>query len=133
MKWLAISTPILVACLVVPVLAEKPTVVVRPAPTAGANFSMGQLSPTPEMWFYEQYLRQYQDPRVAVRSAAEFRAEQRQRRLAAAKWYGISNQRPSAAVDSVHSDYSPGWTSGSANYPYRWGGPSASSIVVTNK
>ncbi len=132
MKWLAISAPIVMICLASPALAQKPTtVVVRPAPTPTAAFSMGELSPTPEMWFYEQYLRQYQDPKVAVRNNAEFRAEQRQRRLAALKWYGFSNQRPKASVDSVHSDYSPSWSSGSANYPFRWGGAAASSIVVT--
>lgn len=133
MKWLAISTPILAVCLVAPVLAEKPTVVVRPTPTPGATFSMGELTPTPDMWFFEQYMRQYQDPKTGVRNAAEFRAEQRMRRLAAAKWYGVSNARPHASVDSVHSDYSIGWTSGSANYPNRWGGASASPVIITNK
>jgi hypothetical protein len=131
MRWLALSVPILMSCLAAPVLAEKPTVLVRPAPTPGASFSMGELTPTPEMWFYEQYARQYQDPKVAVRNNAEIRAGQRMQRLAAMKWYGLSNQRPRNTMDPVHSDYSASWTSGSANYPNRWGGPGNTSVIVT--
>ena len=131
MRWLVIVLAVLVGCIVVPALAEKPTIAVRPAPTPGANFSMGELTPTPEMWFYEQYVRQYQDPKVAVRANAEFRADQRQKRIAAMKWYGFSNQRPKAGVDPIHSDYSPAWSSGSANYPYRWSSANATTVVVT--
>jgi hypothetical protein len=120
MKRLAIGLFVLLVCKVVPAAAEKPNLVVRPAPTTGATFTMGQLTPTPDMWFYEQYVRQYQDPKVAVRANAEYRANQRLARLSAMKWFGMSNQRPVAAVDSLHSDYSPKWASSSANYPMRW-------------
>jgi hypothetical protein len=74
------------------------------------------------MWFYEQAMRQYQDPKVAVREAAAFRADQRRRRIAAMQWFGLSNSRPQASSDPIHSDYSPGW--GSNNYydTYRWSG-----------
>ena len=89
------------------------------------NLSPGELQATPEMWFYQQAMRQYKDPDLAVRRAAEFRAQQRQARIEARKWYGLSNQRPQVSVDPIHTDYSPGWTSNSF-YPYRWsanGGP----------
>src|SRR5262245_59905530 len=46
---------------------------------------------TPEMWLYTQDWRRHDDPALAVRRAAEFRAEQRSQRLAAQKWYGFSN------------------------------------------
>lgn len=131
MKWLALALPVLMSCLVTPVLAEKPSAMaVRPVVSPGAAFSTGELTPTPEMWFYDQYQRQYQDPRVAVRANAEFRNEQRLQRLAAMKWYGLSNQRPRAGMDAIHSDYSAGWTSGSANYPNRWGSAN-NAIIVT--
>ena len=34
---------------------------------------LDDLKPTTDMWFYEQAMRQYQDPKVAVRKAAEAR------------------------------------------------------------
>jgi len=44
--------------------------------------------------YYEEQLRRYDDPKEAVRRKAEFRAAQRQRRIAAMKWYGYSASRP---------------------------------------
>jgi len=131
MKWLPITVPLLVAAIVVPAMAQKPTTLaIRPTPTTSGNFSLGELTPTPEMWFYEQDLRQYRDPKVAVRNHAEFRADQRERRINAMKWFGFSNQRPRAGVDAVHSDYSPCWSSGNVNYPFRWQGTAGSAIVL---
>jgi hypothetical protein len=86
------------------------------------NASFGELKVTPEMWFYDQALRQYKDPKLAVRAAAEFRAHQRQRRLESMRWYGFSNSRPRASSDPYHSDYSPGWVSNPGYYPSRWNG-----------
>lgn len=132
MKWFRIALPSLLTCITLPVLAENPQINLRAAPTTGM-FSLGELKPTPEMWFYEQYLRQSQDPKVAVRANAEFRAEQRQRRIAALKWFGFSNQRPRAGVDFIHSDNSPSWTSNHMNYPSRWGGTGAAPVVVRSE
>jgi hypothetical protein len=86
------------------------------------TISPGELKATPEMWFYEQFMRQYQDPKMAVRANAEFQADQRRRRLAAMQWFGYSNSRPHACPDPIHGDYSPGWSSNNASYPYRWSG-----------
>lgn len=94
-------------------------------------FSMGQMTPTPEMWFYEQARRDYLDPWVAVRSKAEFEASQRQRRLAAMRWFGMSNSRPSANPTPVHGYYSPTWTSNSRN-PYHWQGTSGG-VIMTHR
>lgn len=138
MKRLSIVVTALVVFAAVPALAQNPA---GPAATPDQNVSRpdqksskvgrdssypkypnlspGELQATPEMWFYEQSMRQYQDPNVAVRRAAEFRAAQRQYRIESMKWYGLSNQRPRANADPIHSDYSPGWTSNSF-YPYRW-------------
>ncbi|MGA2059497.1 MAG: hypothetical protein ABSG67_03365 [Thermoguttaceae bacterium] len=110
---------------------EKPSAkpqTVTPAVSPGeikapiTSISPGELKATPEMWFYEQYLRQYQDPKMAVRANAEFQADQRQRRLAAMHWFGMSNSRPRACSDPMHGDYSPGWTSNNSTYPNRWDG-----------
>jgi hypothetical protein len=86
------------------------------------SISPGELKATPEMWFYEQSMKQYQDPKMAVRANAEFQADQRQRRLAAMHWFGMSNSRPRACSDPMHGDYSPGWTSNNSTYPSRWDG-----------
>lgn len=84
------------------------------------HLSTGVVTPTPEMWFYQEEMRQYMDPKLAVRRAAEIRATERSQRIAALKWYGMSNSRPVCSADPFNGDYSPHWSSGSPNYPYRW-------------
>ncbi len=84
--------------------------------------SPGELKVTPEMWFYDQAMRQYKDSKMAVRANAEFRAAQRMRRLESMKWFGFSNNRPSVSSDPFHGDYSPRWTANPGYYPSRWNG-----------
>ena len=84
--------------------------------------SPGELKVTPDMWFYDQMMRQYKDPKMAVRAKAVYRSEQRQRRLESMKWFGMSNSRPRASSDPWHSDYSPSWTANPGYYPWRWNG-----------
>ena len=93
------------------------------------EISLGQLTPTPEMWFYEQAMRRYRDPKVSVRRRAEFEADQRQARLAAQRWFGYSNSRPTVNPTPFTSNYSPMWTS---NSPYggQWRGVSQTTVVV---
>jgi hypothetical protein len=94
---------------------------VRPvAPPDPYATSLGELKPTQEMWFYEQQMRQRVDPKMAVRRAAEFRAEQRQLRLAATQWFGYSNLRPRMGIDPIHSDFAPSWSGNNSYYPFRW-------------
>ena len=61
------------------------------ASTSAPVISPGEVTATPEMWFYEQAIRRYDDPKNAVRAAAEFKANQRRARIAAMDWYGYSN------------------------------------------
>jgi hypothetical protein len=91
------------------------------APKVNARISMSELKATPEMWFYEQELQRYNDPKLAVRRKAEFRTAQRERRLASMAWFGMSNSRPMASPTPVMGTYSPMWSS---NYidPNRWMG-----------
>ena len=74
-----------------------------------------QLSPgeSPEIWLYLQQMRRYDDPKQAVRRKAEFRAAQRRNRLAAMKWFGLSNSRPQASAVPWSGTYSPQWSSNS--------------------
>ncbi|MDY0165311.1 MAG: hypothetical protein RBS80_02145 [Thermoguttaceae bacterium] len=108
--------------------AERPDSVQRSR--SENRIAVGELNPTPEMWFYEQYQQQYDDPSIAVRNKAEFRAAQRQSRLAAMRWYGLSNSRPHAASDPFHGDYSPKWTSNNGHYSDRWMGRSSPLVVI---
>ena len=94
------------------------------------HLSTGVVTPTPQMWFYQEEMRQYLDPELAVRRNAEARAAQRQARIATRKWYGISNSRPTCSSDPFNGDYSAHWSNGSPNYPNRWSWQPRSWIAV---
>lgn len=126
MKWLPIALPLVLLLVGLPALAETPSTTELKFNT---TISPGELTPTPDMWFYEQYMRQRQDPKSGVREKAEFRSVQRQDRMAARKWFGFSNLRPVAGSDPIHGDYSPGWTSNNRQYPYRWSGVNGVTVV----
>lgn len=98
--------------------------------TAPKTVSLGDITPTQDMWFYEQYLQQYQDPKLAVRKKAEARSEARDQRLAALRWFGLSNSRPRANTDPMHTDYSPRWAANNAVNPDLWLGVGPNYIPV---
>jgi hypothetical protein len=130
MKRLLIGTGglILLVLAAVPALAQE-----RPKagdPQYSTTISPGEVTPTPEMWFYQQYQREYRDPKTAVRQKAEFRAAQRQHRLACLKWFGYSNSRPLVCGDPMHGDWSPSWKSNNYYYPDRWQGVGGPWLVI---
>jgi hypothetical protein len=106
--------------------AQEPTLKVR---EMERNISLGELTPTPEMWFYEQEQREYNNPRNGVRRKAEYRSAQRQRRLAAQKWFGYSNLRPTVSPTPFYGTYSPHWSS-NGHDPSQWRGTSAATVVL---
>lgn len=125
MKWLPLSLP-LALLLTAAAWAQKPD-----AEKLGtASMLPGQVTTTPEMWFYEQYMLNYQDPKLAVRQKAEFRSAQRHARMASREWFGFSNARPKVGPDPIHGDYAPHWGSNNSHYPYRWNGIGAAAVVV---
>ncbi len=96
----------------------------------GHEISAGEFTPTPEMWFYEQERRLWEDPKVAVRRKAEFRTAQRMRRIAAQRWFGINNLRPMASpIPYWGGAASPYWASNSRD-PYRWMGTGGGPLVI---
>ena len=98
------------------------------APKLTPEARHGSLSElTPSMWFYEQERQEYQNPKNAVRAAAEFRADQRRKRLAASQWFGYSNARPIRAVTPTTTP-SPQWGSNSAD-PFIWSGTGRTTVV----
>ena len=78
-----------------------------------------QVAQTEDMWFYLQELQRYDDPQMAIRRKAEKKAAQRRQRLAAMKWYGYSQSRPTANPTPIMGIYSPMW-SGNGSDPYLW-------------
>src|SRR5262245_37297336 len=109
--------------------AQQPRVpkTITPTPTlqssaVDAHFTPPSLSAptvTPELWIYSQEMRRHDDPAQAVRRKAEINAEQRLMRLAALKWYGMSNSRPDASSIPLMGGYSPTWVANGWNR-YDW-------------
>jgi hypothetical protein len=91
--------------------------------------SPGDLTPRPDT----QVRQPDPDTKLAVREKAEFRAQQRQGRLASRQWFGLSNTRPMANTDPYDNDYSPRWTSNNGWYPFRWSGTSPVIAVLPSK
>ncbi len=120
---LSIPLALLVALLSARAVAQEPTVARRPdesfAVQGGQVAASGVVQPTVSMWFYEQEQRRRDDPKQAIRRRAEFRAQQRQDRLAAMRWYGKSNSRPMVSATPYTAGYSAFWGSNTYN-PLRW-------------
>ena len=112
-------------------LAQQPTLNLDQQ--AQASPSDQQISPgmTSEIWFYMEQWKRHDDPKQAVRRKAEYRAEQRLKRMAATKWYGQSKHRPMASPMPYSSTYSPFW-SGFWTSPYPWFGPEYRVTVLPN-
>lgn len=98
-------------------------------PPAVPPVSLGELQPTPEMWFYQEALRRYDNPKYAVRERAAASAQQRQNRLAAQRWFGISKARPNANSTPLTSRYSAGWAGNGWNYN-EWRGTGGGVIAI---
>jgi len=128
MRWFAFSALAITLAWAAPVAAQSPGKTSPPKPTV--TISPGELAATPEMWFYEQAMRQYQDPKTAVRQKAEYHAAERIRRLTALKWYGISKSRPVVHPDRLYGDYGPAWSSGNFFRPLTWSSPTMPLVVL---
>jgi hypothetical protein len=105
-------------------LERVPTATLQAPVPAGAQFTPPNLTTptvTPELWLYSQELQRHDDPAQAVRRRAEFRADQRSQRLAALKWFGLSNSRPQASPIPLMGVYSPTWVGNGPNR-YDWVG-----------
>jgi hypothetical protein len=100
------------------------------APTQLQTPSMANL--TPEMWLYLQERDRYDDPAQAVRRKAEDRATQRNHRMAARKWFGFSNTRPTASPLPIMGSYSPFWAGNDID-PNRWNGIGPATIIETEE
>ncbi len=75
-----------------------------------------------------QSMSQAVDPRWAVVRNAQLRGTQRRSRLAAMKWFGLSNSRPAAAATPFTGVYSNTWT-GSPLQPYAWSSRPSNTVI----
>jgi hypothetical protein len=113
--------------------AQKPAVEkvnrFAPLPRESHVVSSGELTPTPEMWFYEQERRRWEDPLTIVRANAAEQAAQRHARIAAMAWYGMSNSRPNVSPDPTDSPFAPHWRS-NGYQPAEWIGAASHSTII---
>jgi hypothetical protein len=103
---------------------DRPATTLQAQVPAAAEFTVPNLATpavTPELWLYSQELRRHDDPAQAVRRRAEQRAAERGQRLAALKWFGLSNARPQVSPVPLMGVYSPAWVGNGANR-YDWVG-----------
>lgn len=129
MKWLPLVCTLMALLAAVPARGEKPT---NAPPVFSGTISPGELTPTPEMWFYEQEMRQYMDPQMMVRRRAEALADQRSQRLATRRWFGYSGLRPRVNSDPFDADGTPRWVSNDASSPNGWRGQ-APTVVLPSR
>lgn len=104
--------------------AQQPT-----GPVRQPTMSMGELTPTPSMWFYQQQMDSYLNPRFAIRRAAEQRAAERDARIASRKWFGYSNSRPMAVHTPFTHPLSATWA-GNGVDQWHWWGISPTHVLV---
>jgi hypothetical protein len=81
-----------------------PVNLARPTPDPG--FAARSPSDSAQSWNYLAEQKRQEDPKAAIRRKAELKAAQRQARLAAQQWYGVSNARPTVSATPTMSVYS---------------------------
>jgi hypothetical protein len=75
--------------------------------------------PQEQSWNREQTTSARLDAKAYIQQRAQARAQQRQDRIAAMNWYGMSNSRPNAATTPFTSRYSSVWEMPGGR-PYSW-------------
>lgn len=91
--------------------------------------TLGDPGMTPDLWWRMKMLKEAKDPQTAVQAKAAARAAARRQRIAARKWYGMSNARPVVNTTPFFGDYSPRWV-GHTQYPDRWTGYDYSPVTL---
>jgi hypothetical protein len=82
----------------------------RPAAADESRPRVAQREEVQQNWYdYDEPSEYRPDPTAIIQQKAMIRAQQRQNRVAAMQWYGMSNSRPTAATTPFCSMYSPAW------------------------
>lgn len=130
MKWLPIGIALLIVLMTIPAQAQSPAEN-GSRMRFGGGITPGEVTATPEMWFYQEQMNRRDDPKEAVRRKAEFRTAQREARLAARQWFGISLMRPTTSTAIMNGESGAVWTGTDPLYPYRW--RATSPVIVVNQ
>jgi hypothetical protein len=121
MKWLAFALSLGLVVMASAARAqdpEDPAPLPAPLPASPERATpMPQKSDlTPEMQRYLVEVQRYGALQDLPRQRAQLKAQQRMERMAALKWYGLSNARPTAMVTPfMGAPYAPHWTGNAAN------------------
>ncbi|MHB8900049.1 MAG: hypothetical protein ACYC6Y_14975 [Thermoguttaceae bacterium] len=129
MKWLPISVTLLLLLMAMPTQAQTPAENGATMRTSG-SITTGEVTATPEMWFYQEQMLRRADPKEAVRKKAEFRTAQREARLESRRWFGISVMRPMTSTAIMEGEGAAVWTGGDGLYPYRWSGRAGAVVAI---
>jgi hypothetical protein len=108
-------TCFMLALFASPIFGQDATSAVKPA--NAENVAPPGVSQ--EVWAYIQEMKRTDDPKQNARRVAQFKAQQRQARLATQQWFGYSNLRPIASPMPFTGNYSPMWV-GNTNNDYHW-------------
>jgi len=130
MRCLPIGMVLLVVLMAMPALAQTPAES-SSSMRFGGGITPGEVTATPEMWFYQEQMARRDDPKEAVRRKAEFRTAQREARLASRRWYGVSLARPMTSTAIMNGESAAVWTGTDPLYPYRF--RAASPVTVVNQ
>ena len=119
---------LVVAVLVTPAIAQETNPLFGNA--AGSTELSGVTGSSPTQ--HESYQPEnfgYETPKQIIRRKADEQGQQRRMRIAASKWYGLSNSRPIANPIPSMGTYSPMWAGSSWN-PYLWVGRTTQIRVI---
>ena len=100
----------------------------KKVPTAAPSPSDAPATVTPEIWYYMQEQQRMDDPKQAIRRAAEYRASQRRARIESSRWFGYSRLRPQASPIPFTGTAAPVWVGNNSN-PYFWSGFGRTSFI----
>jgi hypothetical protein len=80
-------------------------------------------------WYYNSETPQPLTPRQMQQQKSQIVAAQRMSRLAAMRWYGMSNERPTATATPFSGVYSPAWQMPGGR-PFAWYGASRPTYII---
>jgi hypothetical protein len=132
MKKIALSVCLFAAACTSSLRGQDPVPTLSPSDVPAMQGTIPGISPgqmTPEMYLYLHEQRRYDDPKQAVRRKAEIKTAQRMQRMAAQKWFGVSNARPSASAQPFMDMYSPRWIGNGYN-AFDWAGVNGNGVTV---
>lgn len=117
-----VPAALLALALAVPAHAQDKDAALLPPPNkdGAANLPSDPLGPVhPDLLMHLQEMQRYADPQSLARARAIEKAQMRQARISASKWYGHSPLRPMVSSLPAMGSYYPIWNTDVAR-PRQW-------------